>query len=230
MDHSAFEKIVSDHSDLNLLINEQKFGPLCNIKKTKEMTPEFIDWISPKYYDSFVAIYERLIKTKQGVIAAVMRVQFLANDETKDRMVEFMSERIAKTMELTDKLEAHVSVNKFKAEPALKLVGSIMSPLNIAIFKHLEAPSMAEKKKVFADKMLDIADQMKEYSARRHPEQFMVYEALTNQLGQIALRGNASERVAEHGKNQSSKSNTAIAISVIVIILIIIRWVIRLSQ
>ncbi|NOQ70590.1 MAG: hypothetical protein GQ574_01230 [Crocinitomix sp.] len=228
MSVAEFEQIVAKDKYLNLLINEHKFGVMANIKKTSQMTDEFIDWISPKYYDAFKAIYDKCIADKKGVVSTVLRMIFLANSETKEMIGEFLCPKLDESIAEAHKLEKHVRQKKFKPEPAIEYLGRIFSPFNKGIFKHLEkTPAIDAKKKELTDFMLGISDQMKDLKANRDAEQFIVYSMIVTNLEEFKPQGEQQNRLVQHEQNETNKNVWAIIVTIVIFLILMSRFLFR---
>ena len=230
MENSSFESIINSQKDLDLLINEKRFGVMCKVKKTAEMTPEFIDWVSPKYLEAFQHILNRHGAEKPGVVVAVIRMNFLANAETKDKMVEKAQPYIDQMYKDVAVFRELVSVRKFNAETAVKQSNKVFNPIVWGLFQHLKTPAVQAEKKQVGEELLAISDLLKDYKANRHAEQFFVYQTVIQKMNDLKLDGQQQAQVKSHEVNQSNKATIGIIITVIVAILIILKWVWRFSR
>ena len=224
-----FQEILNSQKDLAMLINEQKYGPFCKIKQTPDMDEEFINWLSPKYYAAFEAIYERWVGEKEGIIVSVLREKFLANEETKQKISEFLAKRIDGIFEDVYVLQEMFKIPKFKAEPAIELINKIFASLNMYTLK-LDNSEVKERKKEFVQLSLEMVDGLKHLKANRNAEQFIVYEAFTEAIKKVGLSAEQSSQVQGHKQNQNNKNTIAIVIGVILAAFAVIRLIMTLSR
>lgn len=52
------------------------------------MTPEFVDWISPKYFEAIEKIEERYTSETASELCSALRMNFLANEATQNKIIE----------------------------------------------------------------------------------------------------------------------------------------------
>lgn len=224
MSESDFEKIVANDKYLNILINEHKFGVMANIKKSPAMTDEFIDWLSPKYYEAFEAIYKNNIDEKPAIIGTVLRMNFLANEATKEKLAQFFLPKLDDAILDAESLKTLVANKKFDSKIAVKHLERISGPLNQAVFKHLKHPLIAEKKKVLGEKLLEASDLLSGVSVDRNTEAFGVYTLITAAAEQLNVGGAQQQRIVQHEQNQNSKMIWSTIIGLIIFILLMLRF------
>ena len=229
MNSVEFEQLVTNNKHLNLLINEQQFSVLSPLKKTAEMTPEFIDWVSPKYYDSFMAIYDKCIAENEGTVCSVLRVSFLANAETQSKIVDFLMPKIDESIKEIDQFYQVVNNNRHDAIIAMGHLKVPFSYLTDAIYKHLNTPELNAKKEVFSDLLLKTADIMKRFSPRRNALEFSIYEKITARLKSLGLKGEQSDQVVQHEKTLKNKGTWYVVGTVIILILVLLRFLGRMG-
>ena len=60
-----FESILQEHETLNKLIKEKDLNTFTKFPSKDNFSSEFIDWLSPKYQESFLEIYNTHLGTKR---------------------------------------------------------------------------------------------------------------------------------------------------------------------
>lgn len=223
MHNEAFEEIVKSQKDLNLLINEKKFGIFCKIKKTDKMTPEFIDWISPKYLESLEFIYEKHIKFNPAIIGGVLRMSFLANSETKKKLDDVVKLEFTKSLEAGDTLSEMANTKTFDMKTGLDLLKDMFSVIPLSMFRNFDEPFVHDFKKELTNKCLEIADKMKGLKSSRHMEQFVVYEDLLARLKKLNIGTEGETKLKGHEKNVRSKNTVALVIGIILALVAVVR-------
>ncbi|UKN00112.1 hypothetical protein K6119_10240 [Paracrocinitomix mangrovi] len=230
MENEKFEQIVQAQKDLNLLINEKKFGILCKIKKTDEMTPEFIDWLSPKYFDSLQHIYNKHHIQNPQIVGAVIRMSFLANEETKLKVKDLIQFELDKSLKAASKLVQLAEIRKFSLEDGKKCLEDMFSLITLSVMRNVDEPFVHEFKKDFVNRSLAAADKMKGLKASRDMEQFIIYENLLDKLEKNNILEGKSEKFEAHVKNKNSKNTVAIVIAVLLALFAILRLANTLSR
>ena len=221
MDANTFEKIVVSNKDLSLLINEQKYSVFMNIKNTDQMTADFIDWISPKYYDAFLAIYERHIEKNPGLICALLRITFLANTETHEKLAELLMPQI--DIAIADIIQFHRVVKNRKSDAivALKRLQEPFNYLTTAILININTPEVLEKKEVFGIRLLEVSEIMRLFTQINSPIEFGIYKQSVEILKKLEIYGEREVHVVRPEKKPNQKAIWYVVGAILIIILIL---------
>ncbi|MEO9531360.1 MAG: hypothetical protein ABJG68_11435 [Crocinitomicaceae bacterium] len=226
MENEAFEEIVLAQKDLNSLINEQKFGIFCKIRKKDTMTVEFIDWISPKYIAALEHIYAKHIEENPAIVASVLRVNFLTNAAANEKIGNIVQPALEQSLSAAEELFRLADNPRFDFKVGLTLLDKIFAAIPLAVIRLYKASFAESFKKELSEKCLAIADKMKGLKARRNMEQFVVYENLLEKLEKLKLGGENSDKLENHQKNVKSKNVLAIVIGSVFALAAIIRLII----
>jgi hypothetical protein len=225
MNPDQFEKFVLENKDLDLLINKQNFGVMSFIKKTDEMTPEFIDWISPKYYDAFVTVYKKYYLDKRGVVYALFRTSFLANEATLEKISEIVIGRLDLMMEWTKKFHKSISINPKNCKTVVPTLTFPFDKEVTAIFENFKSQLVALKEEEYKRDLVAIAKILKQFSQRKNEHEFRIYMNVCAQLVELDLT--AEQKLQLEGDvnkiKLSGKAVWPILGAVIALILIMLR-------
>lgn len=224
-----YEDIVKNNSHLNLLINEHQYSILCTIKPSEAFTTDFIDWISPKYFEALKAIYANSIEENQGTICSVLRASFLANAETHEKMTTFLAPHIDKATENAVQFYRVINNNRHDAITAIERIGDAYDYLTRAIFSHVNSAEMEAKKREYAETMLKIADIMRKFRPRSGDIEFAIYTTVTEVLKELNVEADQQEVIHEHTQTVKRKNNWYIVGTIAILILVLLRFLARLS-
>ena len=197
MNPNQFEDFVLKQKDLNLLINEHKFGVLSAIKHTDEMTPAFIDWISPKYYEAFIKIYKTHYKEKRGVIFSLFHTSFLANKATCEKISEILLPHIELIAEQTNKFHELISIN---VKNCYNGAASLFLPyerLSAAILNTFETQTLAPKRAEYISTLIDIAQLLIKASPRKSDTEFIIFRQVISELSKFNLTDEQAHKVEQ---------------------------------
>ncbi|MFT5819953.1 MAG: hypothetical protein ACI8ZM_001178 [Crocinitomix sp.] len=225
MHPNQFETFVLENKDLDLLINKQNFGVLSSIKKTDEMTPEFIDWISPKYYDAFVKVYKKHYLDKRGVVYSLFRTSFLANQVTLEKISNIVVKRLNYILERTKEFHDSISINPNNCSAARPNLDFPLDREATAIFENFKSQIVEEKKVEYRKDLMAIAKILKQFTQRKNEIEFGVYMLVCTEVVKLNLTPE-QKRELEADANQIKLSGRAvwpILGSVIVLIIIMLR-------
>lgn len=225
-----FEKIVSEHKNLNALIHEHKSSPFMFVKERKEMTPEFIDWISPKYFEAFQVINERRKGDNTGAINTVLRESYLANVDTKVMMAEILMPEIESSIKSLGIFLEQITESKYKSIEYLTELANGLYNVTINALRYLETETLVDKKKVYSNLLLAIADRFKNVSKMRDEINFNLYVKVNEALKNLKLEGEMVEnRVEMHQKKLGRKGIWYIVWAIIIGGLLLIRLLGKMS-
>lgn len=229
---SNFEAILEEHPTLHKLIKEKDLNTFTKFPSFDAFDASFIDWLSPQYYDTFLDIYNTHIgqKTEAKVVKLVNSTWF-CNEDTKTKIISFLSPHLDATLELSEKLRQKISGNK-NLEDIIKvsglLVSKILNYVNKAIFEK-NLPEITSKKDKIIDNCLSVCEELKQYKASSEIE-FSMFNGILDRLKSIKLNPTQQARYDACVAKSKSSSNKYIIVTVIIVIIALIRIVARLAN
>lgn len=222
-----FEAILIEHETLNKLIKDNDLNTFAKFPTLDIFSPEFIDWMSPKYYDSFMTIYNTHIGSKsESKVVKLINSPWFCNTEAKEKLVSFLMPRIEATEKLSTDLKLQIAGNK-DLEVIIKVSGAlandVLTYLNKAIIK-IDYPSIKEKKNIIVDNALSVCEELKQYK-RSSTVEFTFFNGLLEKIKTINFNEAQQQRYDACVSKSKSSSNKYIIISVIVGIIALIRLI-----
>ncbi|MFT5819952.1 MAG: hypothetical protein ACI8ZM_001177 [Crocinitomix sp.] len=230
MNQTQFENIVESDHYLNMLINKQTYGIKASIKKTSTMTPAFIDWVSPKYYDSFKNIYDRNKDKNPMTVAAVVNECFLGKPEVHEALALLFMSNVDQALAASTKFHKTVSILKDVALEEFPKFNTAVDDLSFAAIRSIDTVEIRKKREQFAENLLATINLLDVKSKSRSPKEFKVYEKLTAILERMNLDGEQKEQVVSHEKIVNKKNTWYIIGVVLFILFILIKWMLRFSR
>ncbi|NRD19100.1 hypothetical protein HNV08_03495 [Winogradskyella eckloniae] len=227
-----FEAILLEHETLNKLIKEKDLNTFVKFPSIDTFSAEFIDWLSPQYYDAFVEIYTtHLGSKKESKVVKLINSTWFCNAETTDRIVAFLSERLDTTAELSKQLNKKITGNK-NLEDILNVSGSmvndVLNYVNKAIFEK-EHPVIIEKKNEILNNSLGVCEALKHFKASSEIE-FQMFNGILDRLKNIKLNTEQQARYDACISKSKSSSNKYAIVTVIIAIIVIIRMIARFAN
>ncbi|NRD21964.1 hypothetical protein HNV10_01840 [Winogradskyella litoriviva] len=224
-----FETILLEHETLNKLITEKDLNTFVKFPSFDTFSTEFIDWLSPKYYEVFVEIYNTHLGTKkEAKVVRLINSTWFCNAETTNRIVEFLSERLDATVELSKQLNKKIKGNKNLEDiinVSAAMVNNVLNYINKAIFEK-NHPAIIEKKNEILDNSLAVCEELKQYKASSEVE-FTMFNGILDRLKSIKLNDVQSARYQACLSKSKSSSNKYLVVTVILVVLFIIRMIVR---
>ena len=227
-----FESILLEHETLNKLIKEKDLNTFVKFPSFNTFSAEFIDWLSPQYYNAFVEIYTtHLGSKKESKVVKLINSTWFCNAETKDKIVTFLSARLDATVELSKQLNKKITGNK-NLEDIINvsglMVSGVLNYVNKAIFEK-DHPLITEKKNEILDNSLSVCEELKQYKASSEVE-FTMFNGILDRLKSIKLNDVQSARYQACLSKSKSSSNKYLIVTVIVVILFIVRMIARFAN
>ncbi|WP_299102375.1 hypothetical protein [uncultured Winogradskyella sp.] len=227
-----FESILLEHETLNKLITEKDLNTFVKFPSFDTFSTEFIDWLSPKYYEAFVEIYNTHLGTKkEAKVVKLINSTWFCNAETTNRIVEFLSERLDATVELSKQLNKKITGNKNLEDiinVSAAMVNDVLNYINKAIFEK-NLPVITKKKDEILDNSLAVCEELKQYKASREVE-FQMFNGILDRLKSIKLNPEQQVRYDACISKSKSSSNKYVIITVILVILFIVRMIARFAN
>lgn len=222
-----FESILQEHETLNKLIKEKELNTFTKFPSKDSFSSEFIDWLSPQYYETFVYVYDTYTGSKsEAKVVKLINSEWFCNDETKDKIVDLLSTRLEATLTLSKELKDKFVGNK-RLEDIISvsslIVNGVLNYINKAIFEKND-PRITLKKDQILDNCLSVCEELKQYKASSEVE-FTMFNGILDRIKSIKLNETQSARYEACLSKSKSSSNKYIAITVIVAIIAIIRLV-----
>lgn len=227
-----FETILQEHETLNKLIKEKDLNTFVKFPSFNTFSDEFIDWLSPQYYEAFVDIYNTHLGQKsEAKVVKVTNSTWFCNEATTEKIVDFLSDRLDATEKLAHDLKLKIVGNKDVVD-IIKVSGLLMNGVlnyvNKAIFDN-DHPRINAKKNKIIDDCLSIAEELKQYKASSEIE-FSMFNGILDRLKNIKLNPTQSLRYEACISKSKSSSNKYIAVTVIIVIIVIVRMIARFTN
>ena len=227
-----FESILQEHETLNKLIKEKDLNTFTKFPSKDNFSSEFIDWLSPKYQESFLEIYNTHLGTKkEAKVVKLINSTWFCNPETTENIVEFLLPRLEATKVLSQELAKKIDGNK-DLEVILKvsdsLVNNVLTYVNKAIFEK-DHPKIQEKKNEIVDNCLAVCDELKRYKASSEIE-FSMFNGILDRLRSIKMNETQQLRYNSFLKKSQSSSNKYVIVTVIIVIIALIRLIARFAN
>ena len=229
-----FEQTLENNPSLNKLITNEEISMMTKFKKTGEFSSEFIDWLSPKYYEAFVSIFETVVGSEKEVkMIALLNAPKYCNEVTKEKILDFIVPYIKSKSEL-----ATSTLNSFNA-PGLDFIQKmqyanvikkeLLSYVNIVLFKHFDSPKIEEDKTNIINCSLKITDSYKSVKASNEFE-FKIFTDLLVRFEKLKLNDKQRAVFNTFKTKEKSSINKNFIWGGVVIVLIILRMVMRMSR
>ncbi|MBR9913305.1 MAG: hypothetical protein GYB32_00525 [Algicola sp.] len=224
---SDFETQLLEHESLHKLIKEHDINTFAKLPSKDTFSEAFIDWISPKYYDAFVSIYNTHLGQKsESKVVKVINSPWICNTETKERLVAMLIPRLEAAEQLSKELQQSIDGNK-DLEVIIQVSGSLANSVlnypNKAIFE-VEHPNIISKKNNIIDHALSICEELKQYKASSSVE-FTFFNGLLDKMKSIHFNEEQQQRYDACLSKSKSSSNKYIAITVVIAIIALIRLI-----
>ncbi len=227
-----FESILQEHETLNKLIKEKDLNTFTKFPSKNNFSSEFIDWLSPKYQEAFLEIYNTHLGTKkESKVVKLINSTWFCNDETTENIVEFLLPKLEATNVLSQELAKKIDGNK-DLEVILKVSGSlvnnVLTYVNKAIFEK-DHPKIQEKKNEIVNNCLAVCDELKRYKASSEIE-FSMFNGILDRLRSIKMNETQQLRYNSFLKKSQSSSNKYVIVTVIIVIIALIRLIARFAN
>ena len=229
-----FEQILKNDINLNKLITNKEISLMTKLTKPEVFSSEFIDWLSPKYYEAFVSIFEKVVGSeKEAKMVALLNAPKYCNEETKDKIIDFLVPYIKSKSEL-----ATITLSSFNA-PGLDYVKKLqfafvikkelLSYVNIGIFKYFNSPKIEEDKTNIINCSLKITDSYKSAKASNEID-FKLFTDLLIRFEKLKLNDKQRAVFNTFKTKEKNSINKNYIWGGVVIVIIILRMVMRMSR
>lgn len=231
MSDNQFENILAENESLKNLITENKINTFTKLPKKDKFDDAFIDWLSPKFYDTFTTLYESQInaKNKSGLISLI-RSEWLCNEETETKIYDYLKPHIEKTIQQSNDLKERFTNSK-GTEELVKLTNeideNIINYVNKVLFTKKGEAIKVFKEKLTADS-IEICQILREKRVHKDVKNTLII-SITESFRNISLEKSQSQSL----NTQQSKANSSMIISVIIGVILalfaVFRLIMRLS-
>ncbi|GAB5563676.1 MAG: hypothetical protein Wins2KO_07390 [Winogradskyella sp.] len=227
-----FETTLANHESLQKLINEKDINTFVKFPSFDTFSSEFIDWLSPKYHEAFLDIYNTHSGTKkESKVVKLINSTWFCNAETSEKIVEFLLPRLQATNVLSQELEKKINGNR-DLEVILKVSGSlvnnVLTYVNKAIFDK-DHPKIQEQKNAIIDNCLAVCDELKRYKASSEIE-FSMFNGILDRLKSVKMNEAQQIKYDSYLKKSQSSSNKYVIVTVIIVIIALIRLIARFAN
>lgn len=232
MSENKFENILAENESLKNLITEHKINTFTKLPKKDKFDDAFIDWLSPKFYETFTAIYESQIneKNKSGLISLI-RSEWLCNEETENKIYGFLNPHIEKTIQQSEALKAKFNNTK-DTEELVKLTNEIdediINYINKALFAKENESIKAFKEKLTGDS-IEICQILREKKMSKDVKNILI-SSITESFNNISLAKTQSASLNTHQSKAKSSMTVSLVIGILLALFAVFRLIMRLSS
>jgi hypothetical protein len=232
MSENQFENTLEENEGLNNLIAENKINTFTTLPKKDKFDDAFIDWLSPKFYNSFTSIYKNQIneKNKSGLISLI-RSEWLCNIETENKIYDFLKPHIEKTIQQSEALKAKFDATK-DTEELVKLTNEIdediINYVNKALFAKENESVKAFKEKLTSDS-IEICQILREKKMSKDVKNILI-SSITESFNNISLAKTQSASLNTHQSKAKSSMTVSLVIGILLALFAVFRLIMRLSS
>lgn len=231
MSQESFNKILSENESLYNLITEKKLNTFAKLPPKENFDADFIDWLSPQYYDAFTSIYNTYytIENKSTLIN-VIRSPWFCNTETEEKIIEFLKPHMENSVQLSDKLKTDFDNTK-STETLVELTNS----LDEKVFNYLNKALFTKKntkievfRETLTNNALSICDILREKRMSKDVKNILI-SSITESFKNVKLAGNQSETLNKHKSKADSSMTISIVIGALLALFAVIRLLMKLA-
>ena len=210
-----FEEILSESKNLSLLINEKKINTFTSLPKKSSFSNEFIDWLSPKYYDVFVELFDIYVdKENKSPLIKLINSDWYCNQTTTGRIIDFIKPYLDQAQKDSEEIKKQFSETK-DVKKLVELTNTLeqknFNYLNKALFNVKNSEIIKSFKDNLVGDAISICNDLKEKKITKDIKNTIIV-SITEMIEKITLNKEQNTVISQH----KSDSNTSLIISVII--------------
>ena len=224
----SYEETLKSHDTLHNLITNNHINTLISFPAKSEFSDDFIDWLSPQYLETFMAIYKEHIgtKTEGNKVVKLINTPWYCNTETEDKIIDFLMPRLETTLKASKTYRAVFETKSRDLEAIIKysplVINDVLNPVNKALLrrKHNRFNPISNR---IIDDCLDICEKLKRYKAR--DIEFRFSGAILNAVKNVGFNAEQQERYNSFTKKAESSIKISYVISAVIGIIALVRLI-----
>lgn len=232
MSENQFENILAENESLNNLITNNKINTFTKLPQKNKFDDAFIDWLSPKFYNTFTSIYEEQInaKNKSGLISLI-RSEWLCNEETENKIYAYLKPHIDKTIQQSEAIKTKFNNTK-GTEELVKLTNEIdediINYVNKVLFTKKNESIRVFKEKLTGDS-IEICQILRDKKMSKDVKNILV-SSITETFRNISLEKSQSQSLNTHQSKAKSSMTISLIIGILLALFAVFRLIMRLSS
>lgn len=160
MSNTNFEVILAQEPLIEDLINSNHVNVFSKYPDCPEYSKEFLDWISPQYFESFKNIFKESTEgNKAGKLNAFLKTPSYCNTETKEEIANFLLEYIRQNNKVNKAHLANLNKKALNINEINNVGGfRIVTSTTVVIINNLSHPDIGILKShtlILASKVLE---------------------------------------------------------------------------
>ncbi len=232
MTTTNFDALLEAHEDLSNFINKKELYYSSNFNDFQIPNDEFLEWVSPKFYESFVISIDEGAKTDlTWKLTRLMKTKMICNDEYRAKCEAKITEVFTGVVEYIRNIKDGVdSGNMSSVNDSFRFYKKAW----IEAFNLLKGED-AVLREEFAQLSYDMAIPFKNDSLKENKASNVeIFDAVFLDLPSINCSPELKAKIQSASKEFISKVkkevNKGTIITVVVVILIILKWIIRAAR
>lgn len=213
-----YSDILAQHKDLQNLIENKQIKLFSKFPPKEEFDNDFIDWLSPQYYDAFITLLNTFKHSSiKSMLIKLVSTPLYCNKETEEKIIEHLCV-YCKACIVQSKNINDVLVGKKRDFNPIYSAGGllVLDHLNVAIFTNIDHPKLRELENISIDLSFLICEKLQKRSA--DDLAYPYFEHFVNQFIKLNLTEEQRETYEKFKKVNQRKDSISESKSVLGVI------------
>ncbi len=231
MSNSNFETLLKSEPLIHDLLNDQVVNLFSQYPDLPDHSPEFLEWISPKYLETFHIIFNECIsKNTEGKLLAFLKAPKYCDTKTYNTVIDTLCENIEQRLIISEQFSNDLkskakTINQIYNEKGLTLINKV----DVVIFNALDHHKILELKSKTIELTIKILQDLKSHT--HQSTGMVIFNQNLENLNKLNLTDIEKNKFAHLKKaKQSFELDGKSLLSIAAVIIICIRIYIKLQD
>ncbi len=215
---NQYSDLLIQHQDLYNLIESKQIKLFSKFPAKEEFDNDFIDWLSPQYYEAFVSLFNTFKHSSvKSMLIKLVSTPLYCNKETEEKIIEHLSNYCFGCIIQSKNINEVLVGKKRDFNPIYSAGGLlVLDHLNVAIFTNIDHPKLKELESLSIDLSLLICEKLQKRSAEDLA--YPYFEHFINQFIKLNLSEEQREAYGKFKKVNERKDSISESKSVLGVI------------
>lgn len=143
-----FSALLKENEEVHELITTKDIGILRRYPELKNVNQEFLDWLSPQYFDVFTTLFDTYLNSRnEAKLVKLVSSPLYCNEETKEKIIDILCSVCRASIDQSAAINKLLVGKRKDVVPIANAGGlRVLNHLNIAIFANFDHPKLNDLK------------------------------------------------------------------------------------
>ncbi len=227
MDNQTNIELLKSNPEVYTFIIDKKLNALHKYEPLEKISEEFMEWLSPLYFEAFIEIFKTNKNAKSNLLINKLLLSPLyCNAETEEKIIAFLAGILKEDLKKDTAIYEQLTGADDDFIPIVDAGGfRVLNTVNINILNRFSELKILQLKNDIIDLSFKICDKIK--NRKTDDKAYESFSYFIENLPKLELSNDQQFIYNSYKRKDNRKKGVATAISILVIIFIVVKFLYR---